>query len=139
MGGDVEAAGGAPAPAGCRVLVVEDDFLIALELAEALRELGCGVLGPAASAERALALLRGAGARPPDAALLDAKLLDGGAGPVLAALAAAGVPFGAVTGYDRAALEPEALRAAPYLGKPYGPAELRAFLRRLLPGRRVGR
>jgi CheY-like chemotaxis protein len=131
MGGDKGTpAGRGAGPPGCKVLVVEDGFVVALGIAEALRELGCAPLGPAASAAEALALLA---RERPDAALLDAGLPggDGGAGAVAAALAAASVPFAVVTGYDRAALAP-ALRAAPYLGKPFGDAELEALLRGLL-------
>jgi len=116
--------------AGRRVLVAEDQFLVALELAQELSEWGCAVLGPVASNREALKLL-GPGQARPDAALLDAELLDGRVAPVAAALAAAGVPFALLTGYDDGDLDEEpALCAAPRLGKPYG----RAALRRLLDG-----
>ena len=60
--------------AGARVLVVKDEFLIALEVEFLLRDFGCEVLGPVPSVVRALELL---GRERPDAALLDLDLLDG--------------------------------------------------------------
>ena len=64
---------------GARVLVAEDQAVIAMDLAMTLREFGCAVLGPAASVAEALAL---AGRERPDAALLDLGLSDGPAVPV---------------------------------------------------------
>jgi CheY-like chemotaxis protein len=56
---------------GLRVLVVEDEFLIALDLLAILDDLGCVALGPAPTVAEALHLLA---ADPPDAALLDMNL-----------------------------------------------------------------
>ncbi len=51
MGGEEGTPGGRGAgPPGCKVLVVEDGFVVALGIAEVLRELGCAALGPAPSA-----------------------------------------------------------------------------------------
>jgi CheY-like chemotaxis protein len=114
---------------GLKVLVAEDEAIIALDLAITLRELGCEVLPPVPSVARALALLA---AERPDAALLDLRLTDGPATPVAQALAAAGVPFAVTSGLEAGQLGKEpALRAAPYLAKPYGYAGLRATLARL--------
>ncbi|WP_431271461.1 response regulator [Dankookia sp. P2] len=60
-----------------RILVVEDEALIALVLVEILAEDGHEVLGPAATAEQALALCEDA---PPQLALLDITLQGGGSG-----------------------------------------------------------
>jgi DNA-binding response OmpR family regulator len=117
--------GGGPDLRGFRVLVAEDEALIALDLEAALRDLGCVVPPPAPSTAAALAVLR---TERPDAALLDLELADGPAGPVAEALAAAGVPFAVMTGHDRRAIADPTLRAAPYLGKPYGHEELGATL-----------
>src|SRR5689334_8220047 len=76
--------------AGARVLVAEDEFVVALDLEVGLRELGCEVVGPAASVAQALALVA---RERPDAALLDVALLDGNAAPAAEALRSAGVPF----------------------------------------------
>ena len=64
-------ASGVPPPDGRLVLVVEDEFLIALDLEQLLRRHGWRVLGPAATVAVALRLLRGA---MPDVALLDVNL-----------------------------------------------------------------
>ena len=113
---------------GLRVLVAEDEAVIALDLESTLRELGCVVLPLAPSAASALSVLR---TGRPDAALLDVTLADGSAAPVAAALAAAGVPFAVLTGYNPGGIADPALRAAPYLVKPYDREELRATLVRL--------
>src|SRR4051794_28099922 len=72
------AQGGTPdlaeAEAMPKVLLVEDEFIIALEMELALLDLGCTVLGPVASAAGALALLD---RERPDVAILDVNLLDG--------------------------------------------------------------
>ena len=62
-----------PALAGAKVLIVKDEALVALELALALRDLGCIVLGPAADSTQARALLQ----QRPDVVLLDLGLQDG--------------------------------------------------------------
>src|SRR5438270_7446374 len=85
--------------AGARVLVVEDEFVIALEVEFLLRDFGCEVLGPVPSVARALELL---GRERPDAAPLDLDLdlLGGTAVPVAELLASMRVPFALVTAYD---------------------------------------
>ena len=126
-----DGGGDAPPFAGLRVLVAEDDFLIALDVADMLRGLGCVVLGPAATVAEALAL---AGRGRPDAALLDLALQDGGAIPVAAVLRAAGVPFAVTTGFpdDYLVGAAAALREVPWLAKPYAPDEFRRVLAGLL-------
>ena len=84
-----------PGLAGARVLVVEGEFVIAVDHQVLLWRFGCEVLGPMASAAEVLVLLRH---ERPDAALLDVGLADGQAVPVAEALRAAGVPFVLVTG-----------------------------------------
>jgi CheY-like chemotaxis protein len=110
---------------GLKVLVVEDDAVIAFDLEATLRGFGCEVLSVVPSATDALEALR---AERPDAALLDLSLADGRATPVAEALVAAGVPFALVTGYDGSRIGEPVLRAAPHLDKPYGRAALREAL-----------
>jgi DNA-binding NarL/FixJ family response regulator len=100
---------------GLRVLVVEDEALIAMELEDRLAAMGCVVVGPAANVARALALLA---SERPDLALLDVNLGRERSTPVAEALRAAGVPFLLATGYDDAQLTEAAFRDAPRLGKP---------------------
>jgi DNA-binding NtrC family response regulator len=100
---------------GRRVMIVEDELLVAMELESLLEEQGCAVVGPAPTVERALSLLE---RERPDAAILDVNLDGQTAIPVAAALNARGVPFLLATGYGNAqAAEPE-LKDAPRLDKP---------------------
>ncbi|MBX3511750.1 MAG: response regulator [Hyphomonadaceae bacterium] len=112
-----------------RILVVEDDALIAMELGERLEEMGYSVLGPALTLEDAEALFA---QQRPHAALLDANL-DGKSSVELGAkLAAQGVPVAFCTGYDRIKDLPEALISAPVLVKPVGDKLLLDALKKLL-------
>jgi CheY-like chemotaxis protein len=113
---------------GATVLIVEDEALVALDLALVLRDLGCVVLGLAADSAQALALLR---QQRPDAVLLDLGLRDGFALALVEALAAADVRYVLTTGYDCEQLEP-ALWQVPRLDKPYGQEELRQALLQVL-------
>ncbi len=62
-----------------RILIVEDEALIAMMLADSLEDAGHEVVGPAATMAEALALCAGA-APPPELAVLDIDLGDGGSG-----------------------------------------------------------
>jgi CheY-like chemotaxis protein len=100
---------------GLRVMVVEDNDIVALDLSETLDALGCVVLGPTASVQDTLALLRRCR---PDVVMLDAQLDDGPAAPVAEALKAADIPFILTTGTGSAELD-DALAGVPLLLKPY--------------------
>jgi DNA-binding response OmpR family regulator len=95
--------------------VVEDEFLLAMELEDLLARDGCTVLGPAASVRQALAVLDG---ERPDLALLDVNLKGERATPVAAALQARGVPYVLLTGYSEAQLSEPELRDVPRIEKP---------------------
>jgi two-component SAPR family response regulator len=120
---------GGPGVSGRRVLVVEDEFVIALDLQLALYRLGCEVLGPVASVAEALVLLRH---ERPDAAVLDINLRDGLVTPVAQQLIVMGVPFVLVTARDTRHLADGLLRNAPTLGKPVSEEMLRRGILRLL-------
>lgn len=125
------AAGAARAPAdlrGRRVLVVEDEPFVAMDVEASLAAAGCIVVGPAPSIERALALVAGEAL---DAAVLDVNLGGRSVEAVADALAARGVPFVFATGYGREAL-PARHGGAPVLGKPVAPARLVATLAALI-------
>lgn len=110
---------------GKRVMIVEDEFLVAMELESELTDQGCIVIGPAGRAAPALALLEN---QAPDAVLLDLNL-DGEVPTALAeALRRRRVPFVLVTGYASRRHEPAILRDAPRLQKPVGKRELIAAL-----------
>ncbi|WP_210526686.1 response regulator [Rubellimicrobium arenae] len=102
---------------GRRVLVVEDEFLIAEDLCEELQSCGAKVMGPAASVAEALALLDHGPA--PDMAVLDIGLEDEKVYPVADALRARGIPFVFATGYD-AWVIPHAYTDVPRVEKPVG-------------------
>ena len=111
-----------------RVLVVEDDALIAMELAAIVEEMGCTVLGPVGSLTRALAL---AGASALDAALLDLNLRGQSGEEVAALLAGRGIPFAFVTAYW-SAVEEGGFAARPVVRKPFQPTDIQNVLRALL-------
>lgn len=83
---------------GKRILVVEDEPLIALELEEMVVELGCTLAGSVAQIAEALVLIE-AGSL--DAAVLDVNLGSQKVDPVADALAVQGCPFVFTTGYGR--------------------------------------
>ena len=73
----------------CRVLVVEDETLVAAELAAAVLEADGELLGPVATVDEALTILR---SKAVDAAILDVQLADRDVGPVARALLTSGRP-----------------------------------------------
>jgi two-component system, response regulator PdtaR len=110
---------------GLTVLIVEDETLAALELEQIVDSVGCQVLGPAATVDKALLLLRD---NTPDVALLDVQLLDGLITPVAEILQTLGVPFVLVSGYTGAELQEPVLAGAPYISKPIHAQRLLAAL-----------
>jgi DNA-binding NtrC family response regulator len=72
------------------VLVVEDEFIIALDLSETVRDLGYRVEGPFADKENAFIAID---QEMPDCAILDVQTADGEVYPLADALADAGVPI----------------------------------------------
>jgi CheY-like chemotaxis protein len=107
---------------GRRIRGVEDNFLEAEMIQNALRDVGCTVVGPTRSLGEALAL---ATQSPLDGALLDINL--GGLMSFATAweLTYRAVPFAFVSGYPRSSVPgPGPLRAAPFLPKPVDEREL---------------
>ena len=115
-----------PRPDGRLVLVVEDEFLIAMDLEELLRRHGWRVLGPVATVAGALRLLAG---ERPDVALLDINLRGELVTPVAEELRARGVPFVLASAYDGHEPAGVALAKAPSVGKPTDERRLLAALR----------
>jgi CheY-like chemotaxis protein len=106
--------------AGARVLVVEDEPLVAMDIVSRLTEAGCNVIGPAGTLEKAKSLIE---ASELDAALVDANLAGNPVDAIAAALTRRKVPFAFVTGYGREAL-PAGFRDAPIVAKPFTEQEL---------------
>jgi CheY-like chemotaxis protein len=113
---------GSPNIKGRRLLVVEDDFLIADDLANSLQDLGAEVVGPAGTVEDALQLLESDGEQL-DAAVLDINLREERVYPVASALAQRGIPFVFTTGYDTVAI-PQVYASAPRCEKPVDKMQL---------------
>ena len=106
--------GGAARP---RVLVVEDEGIVAMHLERVLRDAGWEVVGPVAHPVAALRLAR---REPLDAALLDLDLCGRSGAPVAEALVARGVPVVVLSG-SRGSLPPGPLASVRRLQKPYRP------------------
>ncbi|ANK81074.1 MAG: hypothetical protein TEF_09925 [Rhizobiales bacterium NRL2] len=100
---------------GWRVLVVEDEALIALDLRNMLEGFGCTVLGPVATVGRAIGAIE---RDRPEAALLDEVLGETSVAPVAHELCRRDIPYAVVSGYRADPDGHPALREAPRLSKP---------------------
>src|SRR5690606_18093142 len=98
-----------------RVLVVEDEAAIALDLVSDLSELGCIIVGPAATLVQAHDLISSATF---DIALLDANLNGDPVEGIASSLTDQGIPFAFLSGYGREEL-PQAFNKAPLVRKPF--------------------
>src|ERR1700730_12423629 len=107
-----------------RVLVVEDDALLALDIARQLADAGLEVVGPATSVAKALGLVGKIGC---DVAVLDVNLGKETAEHVARELRARGTPFVVLSGYS-SEQHPPGFRGAPVLSKPARPGVLVATL-----------
>ena len=112
---------------GRKVLVVEDETLVAMLVEDTLMDAGATVVGPVATVSEALAVLR---SDRPDVAVLDLNLAGETSEPVADRLIALEVPFVVASGYGAAGL-PARLSGIPVLAKPYAPEDLTAALARL--------
>ncbi|HEX9329756.1 MAG TPA: response regulator [Reyranella sp.] len=100
---------------GLRILVVEDNFLAAEVVRDALERSGCTVVGPVGRMADGLALAQ---QEKLDGAVLDINLNGDRCFPIARALTSRGVPFVFLTGYDSSTVVPDELRATRRLGKP---------------------
>jgi CheY-like chemotaxis protein len=112
------------------ILVVEDEHLIGLLMADQLDELGYGVVGPAFSLEEGRRL---AASAPIDCALLDWNLAGSSSGEVADILTRRRIPFVFVTGYAK--LPDASYRDIGVLNKPFGLSDLQRAIEKALPGR----
>lgn len=111
--------------AGLRVLVVEDEYMVADYISMMLEDFGCAVVGPVGTIDEALAAVNDGGL---DGALLDANLSGDSSAPIAVALTAASVPFIVASGYGALQLADEALNCAPRISKPFSETELKTTL-----------
>jgi DNA-binding response OmpR family regulator len=109
---------------GSRVLVVEDEFFIALDIGQQLQDAGFEVIGPAPSVEKALNLMSEKGC---DAAVLDINLGGETSEPVARKLQEKDRPFVVLSGYTDH--QQPWFGGAPVLSKPLRMADLVAALR----------
>jgi DNA-binding response OmpR family regulator len=114
-----------------RILIIEDQPMLAYALEEVLVEAGFEIAGVAGRLELALAMIEGSNC---DAALVDANLAGVSAGPAAAALSARAIPFLVVSGYSPDQQQ-GAFSGARFVQKPCRPDELIPALRGLLAGR----
>lgn len=112
---------------GARILVVEDEFLLAAMICDMIEDHGGVVVGHAACVQEALELLA---AGEIDALVLDWNLAGNPGEPVAEAAARAGIPFVISTGYGSVT---GAFADRPVLAKPYPGGALASALAGLLP------
>lgn len=112
--------------AGLRVLVVEDEPIVAMCLEDILEALGCATIGPAAGLTEGLAL---AESETLGAAILDINLAGERSTPIAQTLRARGVPFVFASGYGAV---PEGFDDVPLVAKPYREADIDAALQGIL-------
>jgi CheY-like chemotaxis protein len=118
---------------GMRVLIVEDEPLIAMMLEDILIDLGCVVVAMASRVDEALDLVRMVEC---DGAVLDVNIHGERSFPVAAALDQRGVGYVFATGYGINGVEGE-FKRAPVLQKPYRQPQIAAALLSILSARRT--
>lgn len=122
--------------AGHRILIVEDEYLIAMDVKRWLLAVGATIAGPVPSVDQALDLIDGGGL---SAAVLDVNLGDGNTVyPVASELGALSVPYLFATG-DTELLQTNAYSDRPRLTKPYLEAELVRAVVELIAGQALNR
>lgn len=117
---------------GHRILVVEDNALLAISLEDMLKNAGAEVVGPVVTLDEAE---RYAAEEPLAAALLDIRLEDEEVWPVARLLAERGIPFVFSTGHYTSSTLPAEWSERPILTKPVRPQQIIAALRDVIPRR----
>lgn len=113
---------------GLRVLLVEDENLVAILLEDMLAELGHSVVGPVARLKKALEMAKGDTV---DLAILDVNINGEESYPIAEVLAARGIPFVFSTGYGTRNL-PAQYRDRPTLSKPFQQQDLQRLFAEVL-------
>ena len=116
-------------PPRARVLIVEDEVLVALQLQKDLEDSGYGVIGPARSLKHGQILASGDSF---DVALLDVRLGRETSAGIAEQLLRRNIPFAFATGYSDFSMLPEQLRHVPKLNKPYVVDDVRKIVEDLL-------
>lgn len=110
-----------------RILVVEDNILIAMDVEDQIAEQGCTPIGPFSHVSDGLEAVRQTDLH---GAVLDVNLGDERVWPIAELLDQLGVPFVLATGYSDAEV-PERFKTRPRLEKPISPGSLAAALKQL--------
>jgi two-component sensor histidine kinase/response regulator RpfG family c-di-GMP phosphodiesterase len=118
----------APSQCACRILLIEDEALIALQLKLDLEAEGHTVVGPIARLPDALAAATDAEF---DIALIDINLGADNSAPIAQILDRRKIPFAFTTGYNDLIFLPPPLRDYPHLTKPYSPADVKKLVSQL--------
>lgn len=113
----------------CRILVVEDEYILAADLEMELLDAGAIVLGPFGTLETAIEFIRME--QEIDGAILDVNLRGEMIFPVADLLVERGVPFVLTTGYDESVI-PSRLKHSPRCEKPISMAKITQAIGRLI-------
>lgn len=108
-----------------RILIVEDEYYLAADLAAAVAATGAEVVGPVGTLADAEAALAGGAI---DRAVIDVNLHGAMSFPLAEKLEAAHIPYLIATGYSAESL-PEKFRGKPRLEKPFRPERVAAAIR----------
>ncbi len=111
-----------------RILIVEDEYYLAEDLAHCLRQEGAQVIGPVGTLAEAADLVE---REQFDCAILDMNLRGDMAFPIADQLREAGIPFLIATGYNSASL-PERFNSVRRVEKPFNPTEVTAAIPEVL-------
>ncbi len=114
---------------GLSVLLVEDNFLNGIALQQSLEDMGCQVVGPVASVQKGLEIVRDACI---DLAVLDINIIGGVSVPIAEKLIELDRLFLFVTGYASPFNLPDSLATIPRLNKPVGGRKLQDALMKLI-------
>jgi CheY-like chemotaxis protein len=110
-----------------RILIVEDESLVAMLLETILEDMGCIPVGPISNVEEALTFLAGPEIETLNGALLDVNVAGTEVFPVAEVLQARGLPFVFSTGYGQGGL-PDQWRDHPVIQKPFTEAAVEQAL-----------
>lgn len=119
---------------GLNLLVVEDAFLVAIDICAQLEACGCKVTGPVARLEPALEVAR---TESIEGGVLDVNLAGELSFPVASALEARHLPYVFLTGYDDDSIFPPEFQDVPRLSKPFSQSDLIDLVTENIAGKKL--